>query len=83
MYNAILFGRTLVPKNESRTIACSYIEVNIGKIQTIKDDVWPLPKGITSEQDDKAKAEYEERLQGITCEGNDCKYCPGRFECQY
>lgn len=83
MYNAILYGRTLVPENESRIIACSYIEVNIGKTQSIQDDVWPLPEGITSEQDDKAKAEYEERLQGITCEGNDCKYCPGRFECQY
>lgn len=31
MYNAILYGRTLVPENESRTTACSYIEVNIGK----------------------------------------------------
>lgn len=83
MYNALLYGRTLVPDGESREIECSYIEVNAGKIQSILDPIWPLPDGVPSEQDEKAQAEYEERLQGVVCEGKDCKYCPGRFECQY
>lgn len=83
MYNGILYGRTLIPAGESREVICSYIEVKANKIQSITDQLWPLPDGITSEMDDKAKAEYEERLQGVTCEGSDCKYCSGRFECQY
>lgn len=83
MYNGILYGRTLVPDGETREIICSYVEVRANKIQSIVDPLWPLPDGITSEMDDKAKAEYEERLQGVTCEGSDCKYCSGRFECQY
>lgn len=87
MYNAILYGRSLVPYGESRTIQASYIEVKgtlqKAKVQSIIDDIWPLPDGVDSEQDDKAKAEWEELSQGVTCEGKDCDYCPGRFQCRY
>lgn len=83
MYNGILYGRTLVPAGETRQIVCTYAEVKQAKKQSIVDELWPLPAGVTSELDDKAKAEYEELIQGTHCEGNDCKYCPGRFECQY
>lgn len=83
MYNGILYGRTLVPDGESRQIICTYAEVKKAKKQSITDDIWPLPEGINSELDDKAKAEFEELSQGSECEGTDCRYCPGRFECQY
>lgn len=83
MYNGVLFGRTLVPDGESRQIICTYAEVKAAKKQSVVDDIWPLPDGVTSELDEKAKAEFEELTQGTECEGTDCKYCPGRFECQY
>lgn len=83
MYNGVLFGRTFIPEGETREVLCSYVEVKKAKTQSIRDELWPLPKGLTSELDDRAKSEFEELSQGTECEGKDCKYCPGRFECHY
>lgn len=83
MYNGILYGRTLVPEGETRRILCSYYELKKAKIQSVVEDIWPLPAGIDSDLDEKAKTEFEELSGGIVCEGKDCSFCPGRFECQY
>lgn len=83
MYNGILYGRTLVPEGQSRSILCTYAEVKLGKTQSLKEEFWPLPDGIGSDLDDRAKQEFEELSQGTECEGTDCRYCPGRFECHY